>query len=865
MVKKYILLCFISLLTINVLAQVNDSFDDGDFTDNPSWSGDINDWQVINGQLNSKAPAVSGISQLVTPSTVYSGCQWSFFANPNFQVSSASYIDVFLTSDSANLKGNNSGYFVRIGRTTHDVSLYKKVAGISDVIISGAPNTISSSSNNPTKVKVIRDTSFNWTLSIDVSGTGNSYVVQGSATDSTLKASNYFGVLIKYAASYSTKFYFDDFYAGPIIIDNSPPDISKVSVISGNQLDVLFTEPVESVSAQTLKNYSANKGIGMVSNAVKDFSNPSLIHLFFANSFQSGNDYELTVDSIRDLSGNLLIHKAINFSYYLPQKNDVAINEIMANPAPPVALPNVEWVELYNTSSFPIDLNGWSFSDAAATQSLSAYILQPDSFLILCSSVNKDQLVLYGNVMGLASFPSLNNSSDSLKLKDSKGRIISIVNYSDTWYKDAVKKNGGWSLELIDPYHPCGEADNWTASVDLSGGTPGKRNSVYGANPDTQTPSLLQALVIDSSTIQLVFSERMDSTLAVTVTNYSISPGIGTPAGASIDGSGIYVTLLLPVQIQKNKVYDVTVNNVADCSGNLMGANNLAQFAIPEKIDSFDLIINEVLFNPVTYGYDYLELYNRSQKIVNLKDLYVANRNDSAVLSSIKQVSTGYLFFPGDYVVLTQNPDWVQQNYLVKNPKALIKLSSLPTMPDDKGDILIFSGSQKIIDELKYNQSWHSPLLDDKNGVSLERISFDSPTQDSSNWHSAATTSGYGTPTYLNSQYRDITETTDEILVEPQVFSPDQDGYNDFAVIQYKFSQPGFIGNFRIYDKEGRIIRELVRNELLSQSGFFTWDGTTDEGSRAKVGIYIVYAEVFDSSGDIKKFRKTCVVAGKQH
>ena len=76
------------------------------------------------------------------------------------------------------------------------------------------------------------------------------------------------------------------------------------------------------------------------------------------------------------------------------------------------------------------------------------------------------------------------------------------------------------------------------------------------------------------------------------------------------------------------------------------------------------------------------------------------------------------------------------------------------------------------------------------------------------------------------------------------------------------------IGNVQIYDSRGRLEKTLLRNELLATSGTFFWDGITDdpEGTgkmKARIGIYIIYFEAFDTKGNVKKYKKSCVVGGK--
>jgi flagellar hook assembly protein FlgD len=153
--------------------------------------------------------------------------------------------------------------------------------------------------------------------------------------------------------------------------------------------------------------------------------------------------------------------------------------------------------------------------------------------------------------------------------------------------------------------------------------------------------------------------------------------------------------------------------------------------------------------------------------------------------------------------------------------------------------------------------------LDIEDGVSLERIDFDKPTQDKNNWHSAASTEGFATPTYKNSQFSETGISEDQINVTPEVFTPDNDGDKDFTFINYKFSETGYTINIRIYDANGREIRNLVRNELLGSEGKFQWDGIDNDNQKARIGIYIVYIEVFNLNGKVKKVKKQVVLGAK--
>jgi len=146
----------------------------------------------------------------------------------------------------------------------------------------------------------------------------------------------------------------------------------------------------------------------------------------------------------------------------------------------------------------------------------------------------------------------------------------------------------------------------------------------------------------------------------------------------------------------------------------------------------------------------------------------------------------------------------------------------------------------------------------------LERLNPEMPSNNPSNWHSAASDVGYATPTYKNSQYSDINNSGSEITIDPSEFSPDGDGYHDNLIISYKFDKAGYFGSITIYDLSGREIKKLVNNDLLGTEGFYTWDGLDNNGSRAPIGVYIIYIEVANKDGTTKRFKKSCTLALKR-
>ena len=544
---------------------------------------------------------------------------------------------------------------------------------------------------------------------------------------------------------------------------------------------------------------------------------------------------------------------------------DVLIAEIMADPSPQVGLPGNEWIELKNITSSSINLQNWRIGDSNGQSGpMPNFILEANSQVIICTGSAVAAMSTFGNTISVTSFPSLDNDGEEISLKSPDGRIIHSVSYTSGWYQNELKKQGGWTLEMIDTHNPCSGSSNWKASINPTGGTPGTTNSVDAINNDQQAPELKNAFVKDNSTIVLVFNEPLDSMSGVSLANYILDGAIGLTSAETLSPSFSRVELKTTVPLEQNKVYAITVNNVTDCKGNEIGAKNKAKFGLPSDASMNDIIINEILFNPRPNAYDYVEFYNKSNKIIDAAILYVANRNGSGIVSSITRLSDSPIYlFPGEYLIITEDADNLALNYLVQNPDAVLTASSLPSFPDDKGFVIILNQQGDVIDEVNYSDGWHFKLMDNAEGVSLERVDPDGISQNADNWHSAASTAGYGTPGYKNSQFKNQQAISATIEVTPKVFSPDNDGFDDIATIQYKINEPGYVANITIFDVAGRPVRNLVRNGTMALTGYWNWDGLDDKGLKLPVGTYILFTEIFNLQGKKERFKNAIVLARK--
>lgn len=286
-------------------------------------------------------------------------------------------------------------------------------------------------------------------------------------------------------------------------------------------------------------------------------------------------------------------------------------------------------------------------------------------------------------------------------------------------------------------------------------------------------------------------------------------------------------------------------------------ATAVAQTATPP-----DIVINEILFNPKPGGSDYVEVYNRSDSSVDISTLFLTNKNSSGNYGVLKKLSdTSRYLLPHAYVVFTEDAARLALDYFVKNPAAVVEVSSLPSYANAEGTVVLLTKQAMVIDEVHYKEDWQFPLLANAEGVALERIDPTGKSNDKANWRSAASNAGYGTPGYKNSQYKLFQKAILNITITPKIFSPDGDGIDDAATIQYTMPEGGWVANIFIYDASGRQQRHLVKSAVLGTSGKFRWDGLDEKGRRLPVGQYVIYTEIFNLQGKKQQFKNVVVLA----
>jgi hypothetical protein len=792
--------------------------------------------------------------------------KWTFLLRHGYDPSSLNKWSVLLMSDTEPSVMSDedviNGFAVGVNLTGSDDSLRlsKVKAGVITTVASfGLDWQTEIGSSTPVKISVKRTPAGLWT--VEVARISGEVIGSGSGTDPELFSPSWFDISYTYSSTRDRLLWFDDLsIEGVFHQDTVPPEITGCIVSGKSSAHILLSEKPSNEFISPL-NFSLEEA-GNTVVSIKRLSDLNF-RIEFENQFENKKQLHLHVKSLCDNTGNCNIGATIAFTPVWAETGDIIITEIMADPFPEVALPGKEYVELKNNTQYPLNMNKWKLSGRDQGGSFPDMTLSPSGYLIVCSLYDTSLFSRYGMVAGIKSFPTLTDGGTVLYLSDSLGNFIHGVEYSAAWYGNELKSGGGWSIEITDTDYPFYYEGNWTASRSRSGGTPGAINSTAGKNPDREFYGISNVFAFDSLNITLTFSEPVPDTSQILKSLRIDGKSISEISPA--DPLFRQFLVQSPEKLIHNRTYliDFPVA-IKDFAGNRMEKDSF-EFGLTEPALPGDILFNELLFNPLPGDPDYIEFYNNSPKIIDVSRLQVVSVNDqtgdTSQLSSLSEVNR--CFLPGKYYAVTTGREKLIERYFSSDPENVFGTGSLPSMTDGEGHLILFNRELDVIDEVKYSEKMHYPLLEVFEGVAIEKTSPAGNSLEASNWHSASESSGWGTPGLQNSVYPDLPETSGRVVLSSSKITPDGDGNEDLLVITLHPEGNDNVVSVTVFDETGSFVKKIASNYLAGAEAVFTWDGTAGDGSPVNTGIYIILINLYNDKGKMEKWKRVCTIIRK--
>ena len=556
------------------------------------------------------------------------------------------------------------------------------------------------------------------------------------------------------------------------------------------------------------------------------------------------------------------------------EPNDLLVNEVMVKPS----VDNDQYIEIFNFSDKFFSLKGVVISnyivegDKVLSEnekiiSEENLILEPHGFIVVTTST-ANLMSYFDNDEGrsfveISTLPKLNTTEGNLALLSSKGLFVDKMFYNSSMYGSNSKADGGVSLELVNPINRCIKTENWSGSNEIKGGTPGKVNSIFDSN---YFPTLLNEVVQvvtddDVSSFVVSFTSYVDETSIEVETNYTdiYNYSLYNKPDGSAD-----ISVVLDSELGDDVNYFV-FNNLKSCDGSTIVSDTiwLSSFT---KIENGDIVINEIMFYPNSNSSEFIEIYNTTDNYFSLKDTYISNySNDNESSTSSNEellTSDNIVLNPKSYVVITTDAKSIIDNYKSAPRSSFIEIATMPKLDNSEDNIALLKSNFDFIDKVAYSKDMHINLItsDKQKGLSLERIKASNPSLDFNNWTSASQGSGGATPGLKNSVSPIDVLVEDNLMVYPELFTPNDDGLNDLVELKYVNDVAGSVANVKIFNSQGVFIKEISNNYLMGAEGSFLWDGTRSDGSLCEKGIYVFWIEIFDSNGNVNVYKKICVL-----
>ena len=446
-------------------------------------------------------------------------------------------------------------------------------------------------------------------------------------------------------------------------------------------------------------------------------------------------------------------------------KGSVIIHEVMADPKGLTALPETEYIELYNKVDQSIDLSNWILNYGTTPIALTGVVIPAHGWVVLYRS-GREIEVGSGQACPLDKFPSaLANTGKELSLYDANGQLMDQYTYPK------AKPACSWEFD----------EEGWHLSSDPRGGTPGEANSEAEENEEdpNETPD-----------------EPEEET------------------------------------------------------------NPEQEIPEAQQPQPGDIIINELLPEPFVDGSEYIELYNRSEQELSLKDVCISTRKSDGSLNTRYPLEAyPQTLQAGNYLLLTKSIEGVENFYSL--PASLNWLEcKLPVLSNTGSTVVLYrEEGEIIIDEVSYSPKWHAPTVKNKKGVALERKDPDKDSQNADNWTSAASSAGFGTPGLENSQYLNGETETDSEEIDDPIYQP-----TGTFQIPYRLNQSGYMARGWIFDLSGRKVALIADNTSLGTQGYLEWNGKGRDGSPINTGIYIIYLELWHPGGNVIRKKQVLLI-----
>lgn len=499
-----------------------------------------------------------------------------------------------------------------------------------------------------------------------------------------------------------------------------------------------------------------------------------------------------------------------------------------------------EFIEIFNLGLEPVDLKGWKISDFDAVDEIVPFyllsrdsntILLPGGFALILDPEYPDSgeyHMPYGIPSCLLLTVSNTTIGDGLATTDP---IVLISPKGDTisTYYFPFNPGDGVSVERVYPYG--GDTpENWKASKDPSGSTPGRKNSVY-SSPDF----LLDSIRVEGNEVLVYFTNIYEEILSGTIKIFNDENRNNIlDIGELIDTFPIFN---IPKDSSFVVNFSLPFDDVYLVGFTLISKTIFRRIRIGNGVS--DIVINEIMFAPEKAP-EWIELFNRTPYKISLDSF----RIDNNFSGKVEIPSQGYLVVTSDSISFL--------NYYGERPLSFLETKL--SFSNEGDSVFVFDKDGFLLDYLFYKGSFAN------RNYSLERVNPEISSSNPTNWGSSVFPGG--SPGEKNSIFAQYKKEKVNLAVFPKHFTPNGDGIDEMSVISFGLPYLRNKVTIKIYDRRGHLLRENS-NLYGGETGEWVWDGKDQKGEVVPIDLYIVFLLIENIDGFEKVVDKTVISVGR--
>ncbi|MCW8849103.1 MAG: lamin tail domain-containing protein, partial [Melioribacteraceae bacterium] len=515
---------------------------------------------------------------------------------------------------------------------------------------------------------------------------------------------------------------------------------------------------------------------------------------------------------------------------------NIILSEIMFAPSES----NSEFIEIFNNSDEIVDLKGFKIkyhttSPDGIISSSDNYLLNPKQYALIFEADYDFKQGVYFSLIPDSTllFVLDDNAFGSGGMANTSNRkifLISSLNDTIDSQTYSADNENGYSDERVSNVDSI-----WANSISFNG-SPGSKNSVTPVQYDLEINRFFPDSVYSTADDGIILNLFLHNCGMAAAENFELNVysdinhnKIGDPNELIYNQTyltldphdSIFAKVEYTNAVIGENIFIAEIRFIDDENT----SNNFYQLNV-KGVSSNDLkgvvVINEIMYSPLSPEPEWLELYNNSDEKINLSGFKIADNSDTVDNSSEK-----IFIKPKQFLVIADDSSITNLYPNISN----FVITNLPTLNNSGDKVIILDSLYRMIDSLEYFSDWGG-----KNGKSLERIEPSYISWERESWSE----SSLPTPGSINSiTQKDYDLKIDTVFTNPRV---PLIGENYFLSVQiHNIGKKDMQFNLQLFSDSDQ---DSLADKLLEETDLFSLSASSS------ININFIYTTLITQNSE---------------